>query len=216
MGKYPANGWGFHDMHGNVSEWCADWYGDYPTGAARDPVGPAVGSYRASTRWFLVQLGEQRPFRVSALGRARLQLLQPGLPPQSPTGQQVAERGLREPPSRGGACAGSDRNRTERRFFFPNPSSLSAVANAWVSPANQDLPQYSGRTRQPHGKETECSYIESPLSRDAPAEEVVEIFVPQEWLPENRRKEAIKTLNLSSEGITSPIIANSQTPLSNT
>ena len=44
--KYPANGWGFHDMHGNVWEWCADWYGDYPTGAARDPVGPADGSYR--------------------------------------------------------------------------------------------------------------------------------------------------------------------------
>jgi hypothetical protein len=57
---------------------------------------------------------------------------------------------------------------------------------------------------------------ESPLSRDARAEEVVEMFVPKEWLLENRRNEAIKTLNLSSEGITSPIIANSQTPLSNT
>jgi formylglycine-generating enzyme required for sulfatase activity len=54
VGKYPANGWGFHDMHGNVFEWCADWYGDYPAGAARDPVGPAGGSHRVKRggSWF--------------------------------------------------------------------------------------------------------------------------------------------------------------------
>jgi sulfatase modifying factor 1 len=46
VGNYPANPWGFHDMHGNVLEWCADWYGDYPSGVVRDPVGPADGSYR--------------------------------------------------------------------------------------------------------------------------------------------------------------------------
>ena len=55
VGTYPANAWSFHDMHGNVWEWCSDRYGAYPSGAVSDPLGPSVGServYRGGS-WFL-------------------------------------------------------------------------------------------------------------------------------------------------------------------
>jgi formylglycine-generating enzyme required for sulfatase activity len=46
VGRKQPNAWGLYDMHGNVWEWCQDWFDKYPNSYQVDPQGPSAGTVR--------------------------------------------------------------------------------------------------------------------------------------------------------------------------
>ncbi len=73
-GTDQPNAWGLKNMHTGVSEWCADWHGEYPAGAVKDPVGPAGGWAKVVRGGGLDKL---LPFYARSANRA-------GMPPNFP------------------------------------------------------------------------------------------------------------------------------------
>ena len=63
VGQKKPNAWGLYDMHGNIWQWCSDWYGNYPEGEASDPRGPDKGQARVLRGAVVERPSTGLPFR---------------------------------------------------------------------------------------------------------------------------------------------------------
>ena len=73
VGEKKPNAWGLYDMHGNVWQWCMDWFGKYEQSPPNDSAGPATGTTRVlrGGHWLFNPLFGRSAYRFSYTPTAR-------------------------------------------------------------------------------------------------------------------------------------------------
>ena len=73
VGQNKPNAWGFYDMHGNVLEWCSDWFSVPSADKAVDPKGPPSGSFKMLRGgcWFFYDRDCRSAYRLKREPRLR-------------------------------------------------------------------------------------------------------------------------------------------------